>query len=159
MNDTLRIRVAPIIRDALSSAQPGEDLDEALLRALKARYPEQASALLPALTRLIEMEGKGAAEDRQQTMGRLAQSDPGPEIRLTTSGGPIAKTMTEATVIRIGDKEYGSLDEVPPHMRRDIEQAMHGSKGMHRSKVTPKLGCTWSLLGGWLWAVMRGAWR
>ena len=36
------IRVSPIIRQALAQAQPGEDFDEALLRALKTLHPGQA---------------------------------------------------------------------------------------------------------------------
>jgi len=161
MSEEMKVRISPIINEALASVQPGEDLDEALLRTLKLHYPEQASMLLSALTRLVEMECKRTGEDRQRVLSRLALSDPGPEIRVTVSGGPISKTVTETTVIRIGDKEYRSLDEVPPDIRRGIENAMRSGTGktMHTSKVTPKLGCTWSLLGGWLWALVRGPWK
>ena len=161
MSDELTVRISPIINEALASAQPGEDLDEALLRALKAHYPEQASMLLSALTQLVEMECKRTGEDRQRALSRLAISDPGPEIRVTVSGGPISKTVTETTVIRVGDKEYGSLAEVPPDIRRGIEDAMRRGTGkaVRTVKVTPKFGCAWSLLGGWLWALMRAPWK
>jgi len=153
MSDDLKIRISPIIREALVSAQPGEDLDEALLRALKAHHSEQASMLLSALTRLIEIEAKRTGEDRQRTIARLAESDPGPEIVLRTSGGQPQTTVTETRVIRIGDKEYGSLEEVPPHMRRGIEQAMQ------KGKAARKPGCAWLLLAGGLWAIMRAPWK
>jgi hypothetical protein len=149
----LTIQVSPIIRDALASVKPGEDLDEALLRALKARHPEQAATLLSALTRVIEVEGRRTGEDREVTVRRLAGVEPGPKITLRTSGGPAPTTRMSSQVIRIGDKEYHSLDEVPPHLRRLLE------RGESPGRMGPRTGCTWALLGGWLIALTRSLWR
>jgi hypothetical protein len=145
--EVLRVHISPIIKEALSSVGPGEDLDEALLRALKSRYPQHAAALLPACTRLIEIEAKGANGDKQQTLRRLAESDP--EIVLRTSGGEVPTTIAETRVIRIGDKEYHSLEEVPPHLRRIVERGMQGQR------PAPRVGCSWTLIGGWLAALLR----
>ena len=144
----LRVHLSPILGEALASAPPGEDFDETLLRVLKARYPEQAAPLLSACTRLIEIEARRANEDRPQTIRRLAQSSPGPEIVLRTTGGESPTTIAQ-TRVRIGGTEYRSLEEVPPHLRRSIEQAMRGE----RAAVRP--GCGLMLVGGWLLAVWR----
>ncbi|UCH36229.1 MAG: hypothetical protein JSV65_07715 [Armatimonadota bacterium] len=154
---TLKVRMSPILREALASAQPGEDFDEALLRALKARHPEQATALLSGVTRMIEVEAQRENLDRQQAIKRLAESDPGPEIVLKTSGGEGSRTVTESQVFRVGDKEYHSLDEMPPDIRRMVE------RGMERGPAGPavprravrKSGCLSMLLGGWLWGLLR----
>jgi hypothetical protein len=74
----------------------------------------QLAALLSALTRVIEIEAKRAGEDREQGIRRLAESDPGPEIVLRTSCGESPRMIAEPRVIRVGDKEYGSLEEMPP---------------------------------------------
>ncbi|NIM05433.1 MAG: hypothetical protein GTO55_04865 [Armatimonadetes bacterium] len=150
----MRVRISPIIREALVSVGPLEDFDEALLRALKARHPDQAAALLSAITRLVEIESQRANEDKQQTLRRLADRDPGPEVVLRTSGGetPGTTTTIERQTIRIGDKEYHSLDEVPPHIRRAIEEAKSGKT---TRKPIPRVGCTWALLGGWIFTFFR----
>ncbi len=83
----LTVRLSPILSDALASVKPGEGTDEALPRARKARHPEQAAALLSAVTRIVEIESGRAGEDKQATLRRLAQEDPGPEITLRTSAG------------------------------------------------------------------------
>jgi hypothetical protein len=147
------VHVAPILKEALASAKPGEDIDEALLRALKARHPEQAAALLSALTRIIEVESGRAGEDRNATVSRLADAEPGPQVTLRTSGGQVPTTRTTSRVIRVGDKEYHSLDEVPPDIRRALE------RGGHPSRRGPRASCTWALLGGWLIALVRSMWQ
>jgi hypothetical protein len=150
---TLKVRVAPVLGEALASVKPGEDIDEALLRALKARYPDEAANLLPALTRIIDMEAQRANEDRQQAVRRLAQSDPGPEIVLRISPGEPTRITAESRVIRINGKEYHSLEEVPPHLRGAIERAMSGKRTVRRA------GCAWAILAGWLLALLRGGGR
>jgi len=150
---TLKVHASPIIREALASAKPGEDFDEALLRALKARYPEEGANLLSALTRIIEIEAKRANEGKQQAIRRLAELDPGPEIVLKTSAGEPTRITAETRVIRVGDKEYHSLEEVPPDIRRAIEGAMSGQR------VARRAGCISALVSGWLSALLRSVGR
>jgi hypothetical protein len=143
---TLKVRVAPILKQALTSVKPGEDFDEALLRELKARYPDQAAGLLGACTRLIEIEAKRASASNDETIRRLAQTDPGPEITLTFSGDESPRVLAQTRVIRVGDKEYGSLEDLPPGLRRAVERAQRGV----RPQKAPRLGCTWGLIANWL---------
>ena len=70
--ETVKVRVSPVLRDALISAGALEDFDEALLRVLKKRHPEQAAELLSAVTRIIEVESEGSGETKEQTVRRLA---------------------------------------------------------------------------------------
>jgi hypothetical protein len=145
----LKVRVSPIIKAARAAQKPGEDFDEALLRALKAHYPEQATHLLPALNKLIEFEANNVNETKEQTLARLAEAEPGPEITFKSStAGPI-KVSTE---IIFNSKKYSSLDEVPPHLREMVQKAMRGQKTF----TTRKTGCLSFLLGGWIIAILRG---
>jgi len=151
---SLKVRVSAVIKEALFEVRPGEDFDEALLRALKAKYPVEAAALLSALTRIIELEAQRAKEDKEQTIRRLAEASPGPEIVLRTRGGEVPTTTIESTTLRIGDKEYHSLEEVPPHSRAMIEKAKREKMAGAR-----KSGCLSMLLGGWLISLLRGPGR
>ena len=151
---TLKIHVAPILKAALTSVKPGEDFDEALLRELKALYPDQATALLGACTKLIEIEAKRENAGKEETIRRLAQSQPGPEITLTVSGDETPRVVARTQVIRVGDKEYGSLEELPPDLRAMVERAQQQG-GRRRATVRP--GCGLGLIGGWLVALIR-AW-
>jgi len=144
--ETVKVRVSPVLRDALVSAGALEDFDEALLRVLKKRYPEQATELLSALTRVIEVESQGRTESREQTVRRLADTDPGPEVVLRTVGGPVRRTTAESTVIRIGGEEYHSLEEVPAHLRDAVARGMRGKgMGIEGSRSRPRVGCSLGL--------------
>ena len=152
------LQVSPVLRDALSSARPGEDLDEAILRALKAYHPEQGTALLSALTRLVEIEMERTKETREQVIHRLAEADSGPQVAMRYSGGGPTRVNMESHVIRIGDQEYHSLDEVPPHLRSAIERAKTKGMSARGTPVAgsgPRVSCSWALLGGWLVGLIR----
>jgi hypothetical protein len=119
-----KVQLAPLLRTALASRQPGEDLDEAILRALKTTHPEHGAMLLGLVAEMIDAERNPANEDREQAAQRLAAAESGPEITLRTAGlGPLHLSF-ESAVYRIGDKTYHSLDELPPHLRRAIEAAL-----------------------------------
>jgi len=153
---TLKVRIAPLLREALGSVQPGEDFDEALLRVLKLRHSDQATALLSAHSRLIELECERTGEDKSQTIRRLAESDPGPEIVLKTSGDQPRRTSMETRTFRVGDKEYHSLEEMPPDLRRAVERGMAGKRTTVKA---PRVGCSWSLLAAPLLPLLRLLWK
>ncbi len=140
----LRLNASSIIKEALASAAPGEDFDEALLRVLKAQYPQEAAALLSAYTRLIEFESQRTGETREQTLRRLAESELGPEIVFSASDRQPSTVVTQTTVTR----KYKSLDEVPPEIRQMIDKGPHVER-----KFTPKVGCSFSLLA-WLFVLL-----
>ncbi len=121
-----KVPLSPMLRAALSGRQPGEDLDEALLRALKAAHPEHAAALLAAATEMIEMEMKATREDRERVVQRLAAADPGPDMTFVTFGaGPLHMNFESMVFVeRVGDKIYRSLDEMPEDLRRAVEAAL-----------------------------------
>ena len=153
---TLKVRIAPLLREALASAQPGEDFDEALLRVLKLQHPHQATPLLSAHSRLIDLESERTGEDKSQTIRRLAESDPGPEIVLKTSGDQPRRTSMETRTFRVGDKEYHSLEEMPPDLRRAFDRGMAGKRTTVKA---PRVGCSWSLLAASLLPLLRLLWR
>lgn len=147
--DSLKVLVPPILREALASVRPGEDIDEALLRALKARYPDEATSLLSALARLVALEAERAREDREQTIRRLAAADPGPEIVLKTTSGPPGQT-SGVTHVSLGRREYRALEEMPPELRRVVE------RNRPRASSCPRVGCSWALLASFA-ALLRAA--
>ena len=151
----LQVDLAPIVREALASRRPDEDLDEALLRALKAKHPEHALSLLPALTRIIELESQRAHQDKHQAAARLAQRDSGLRLHLKTSrqltgtpGNRVLETssVTDTTVINIGGREYHSLEEVPAHLRPVLERAMKRTTPPSSPLSTKRVGCSIGLL-------------
>ncbi|MCJ7751733.1 MAG: hypothetical protein MUQ65_11675 [Armatimonadetes bacterium] len=172
---TITVQVGPILSEAVASAGPGEDVDEALLRVLKAGYPEEAASLLSAISRIVEIEARQSGESKEQAVRRLAALRPGPEIALRRSarrvvkGGfaaTVSETVSETQHIRVGGKEYHSLEDVPPEVRRAIEEA-RGKGGTTRRVVVSgsatggsrpgarnvglKTGCSWALM----WPVLR----
>jgi len=151
--ETLKVRISPILRDALTSVGVTEDLDEALLRALKRRHPDQAAELLSAVTRMLEIEGKRAGESKRETVRRLADMDAGPEMVLRTAGDEPRSTVVESQVFQIDGKRYHSLEEMPPDVRRIVETGMRGER------PAPRVGCSWALFGGWLLGLLRALWK
>lgn len=166
---SIKVQVGPILREALASVRAGEDIDEALLRALKSRYPQEAVSLLAAITRLIDIEAGHHGEPRETVVKRLSDGVPGPELSISSSDertdggfpGSFSRTVSQTHVIRVGDKEYHSLEEVPAHIRRAIEEAR--SKGQSGRTVISsrsggprvtvgagegglKTGCSWTLI-------------
>ena len=163
-NET-QIDLAPILRQALAARQPGEDLDEALLRALKGQHPEHAASLLSAVTRVLELQSQRSGETKDQVASRLAQQDSGVQINFRWGGGPVgppqefpgrppvgpgnhtfhsSSSTTSTTVINIGGKEYHSLEEVPAHLRPMVERAI--GRARPPAPTSRRVGCSVGLL-------------
>lgn len=159
---TFTVEIGPILREALASAGPMEDVDEALLRTLKRRYPDEAANLLPAVSRIAEVEAQRAGVDKREAMRRLAHGETSPELTLRSSGADlsagglasVSHTVSEQTVIRVGDKEYHSLEEVPPEIRHAIERSRL-SRGAEPRRVGLRLGCSSALAALVLLALVR----
>jgi hypothetical protein len=161
---TFTVAIGPILREALALAGPGEDVDEALLRTLKRHYPDDATNLLSAVVRIAEVEARRASVDKREAMRRLAHGEANPELTLRSSGGDVSAgglasvshTFSEQTVVRIGDEEYHSLDEVPSLLRPMVERGMSRA----RQRGTPasgepkrrgvRLGCSWAAISALL---------
>jgi hypothetical protein len=159
---TCTVEIGPILREALASAGPTEDVDEALLRTLKRRYPDEATNLLPAVTRIVEVEAQRAGVDKREAVRRLAHGETSPELTLGSSGGDVSAgglasashTFTEQTVVRVGDKEYRSLEEVPPEIRHAIERSRM-SRGAEPRRAGLRAGCSSALAALVLVALFR----
>ncbi len=159
---TFTVEIGPILREALASAGPTEDVDEAVLRTLKRRFPDEAANLLSAVSRIAEVEAKRASVDKREAMRRLAQGEISPELTLRSSGGDlsagglasVSHTFSEQTTVRVGDKEYHSLEEVPPEIRRAIERSRM-SRGAEPRRVGLRVGCSSALAAPVLVALVR----
>jgi|WetSurMetagenome_2_1015567.scaffolds.fasta_scaffold112652_4 hypothetical protein len=155
-NKSLTIPVSPLLREALSARETGEDFDEALLRTLKAQYPGEAAALLAAVTRLVEVETERTKESKEQILQRLAEAAPGPEITLNFGGeGNISKIRAESKTYRVGDRVYHSLEEMPPDLRRLVERELGPSRESNRGGKTLRVGCPFSLFSALLVGLAR----
>jgi len=169
-HDSLTLEVGPILAQAQAAIGPGEDFDEALLRVLKQRHPEYATGLFSAVTRLIEAEEKQSGEQREEVVRRLVARAPAPTLQIRTSRSEItsgslmgsdfslgaSETTSERTVIRIGNEEYHSLEEVPPHLRPMIERGMSRARrdrppiGTQPTQRGVRLGCSWAVISALL---------
>ena len=146
------VQLSPILTDALAQVQPGEDLDEALLRALKSRQPADAAMLFPALSRLIADEAQRRGGSKEEAVRRLAEAGPSSEITVRTSGqrSPTFTSVTETRVIRLGDSKHRSLEELPPQVQRAAEFRLS-----RRERPNLRLGCSAALLSGLLAVLLR----
>jgi hypothetical protein len=138
-----KIEIQPIAQAALLAWKPGEDLDEAVLRALKTEHPNDAAALLPAITKMIEMESQRRGETKETALRRLAATVPGPEITFRTSGGGsspfTSTTITEKHVYKLNGRET-ALEDLPPEIRQAIE------RGHPKAERQLKIGCSAALV-------------
>ena len=148
---TQTIQLVPILGDALAQVQPGEDLDEALLRALKSRQPADAAMLFPALSRLIAEEAQRRGGSKEEAVRRLAEAGPTSEITVRTSGqrSPTFTSVTETRVIKLGGGKHQSLEELPPELHRAAD-----IRFSRRERPNLRIGCSTALLCGLLAAVL-----
>jgi hypothetical protein len=151
--DTMKIDLVPILRDALTTAGPGEDFDEALLRALKRTQPEHSAALLPALTRVLGTEAQRTGEDKRAVAQRMADDQRVPDLTFSSNLGR-PKVVRETRITTSEGKTYHSLEELPPHLRRSLKSQLS-----RREKPKVKMGCSSWLLGGPLLCLLRALWR
>ncbi len=120
------LHLGPLLREALAHRGPAEDLDEALLRTLKAQGQEHGPALLAAVGSVLEMEMKRTGETREQVAARLAAEEQGPQVSFRHHG--LTTTITKTVKIRAGGKEYHSLEELPPELREAVARALPGGE-------------------------------
>ena len=114
----LQIDAAALARETLNGRQPGEDLDEALLRSCKKLHGESGmfafQGMQAALSALAERAGVGREAALQQIAG--GQSGPSP-LRISTT---IRATRTVAAM---------SPGDLPPERHAEVEQAIAEGKG------------------------------
>jgi len=131
----LKVDGRQLLKRALREMAPGEDIDEALLRACKALYPEQAMAVFGALGRMLDTIGRTESDaSRFATATRLAASKGKLSISLHTSVTstshvahiPGARTAAGSGSVTVRTVTGGSLDELPPEAAEHIRAILGG---------------------------------
>lgn len=108
----LKIDVAEVARQVLAERQPGEDIDEALLRVCKRMFGGSATAVFQAL------QGAVSAVANQDKIS--------PESAIRNLAGGIASVSVTTQTTRSVSVE--SLDELPPDLRSEVEKALASGK-------------------------------
>lgn len=122
------ILLSEICRQALATRAPGEDLDEALLRAVKKLYPEEGFNLFTTVKQMLQMRGGVQGKSSEEMVAILAQGQESFEMTQTTT--------TTTTVSRSGNmKALDDLDlsAVPPEMKTLVEQALKEGNAVQTS--------------------------
>ena len=113
----MEIDARAILSQALDDTKPGEDTDEAILRACKTHYPGQHTEVFAAVTCMIEAAAEQEGLSKPDAVRRLVETSGTVSIRLRTSSGsaPVAGQPSGTPV---------SLDDLPPEIRARVEQAI-----------------------------------
>lgn len=112
----LKIDLASVATQAMEDLQPGEDIDEALLRSCKKLYGESGimafQAIGSALTALVIKNDV----DKETALQQLAAGEMPASITSST------ETVTTETIV-------GSPYEIPPEIRKMAKEALASQKG------------------------------
>jgi len=111
------VDVDALVREALAGQPGAEELDAAIARVVRARYPQASGALTDALGRLLEAEMARQHCSRLEAAQRIAQ------------GGVQGQLQVETTT---STSTYHSLEELPPELRERVERMMAGGKSVQR---------------------------
>ena len=123
----LEIDAKQLLRQALAEVQPGEDIDEAILRVCKKRYPDNYSEIFPEVFRMVDMLAENMDGSRLEIVRELAASE-----------GSMSMTLhsTEVTETRTLTGEPGKLlDKLPPETRAKIARALASDGGSFRTDI------------------------
>lgn len=115
-----------LCEQAVANAQPGEDLDESLLRQCKAMYPDEHAEVYSAVSRGLEMMAEQQGKSKEQAVRDLAEGDTAFTIRQST---------------KVVSTEGGNLDDLPTDVRAKIMEAVQSGQG---GRVTVSAGITGS---------------
>ena len=118
----LRIDAAAVGRQTLQERQPGEDLDEALLRSCKKLYGEIGTIAFPAIQSALTALAERTNVDRETALNQIAEGKS--SVRINTRIQTTQKVTT------------ASLEDFPPEMRAEVEKAL--AEGKSRTVFTTK---------------------
>lgn len=110
----LKIDVAAAARQALQERQPGEDLDEALLRSCKKLYGESGATTFQAVQNAVSAIAQRLNVDREKAVQQI------------TEGKASISVVTRTQITR--NVSAGSLNDLPPEMRAEVEKALASGK-------------------------------
>jgi len=122
----LQIDLASVAAQAMKDRQPGEDPDEALLRSCKKLYGESGATAFQAIQNALSAFASQKNIDKATALQQLAGGQ-----------GPVSITSRTETVTT--EKIAGSIDELPPEIRKMAEQALASGKSQ-QTTFTMRLG-------------------
>jgi rubrerythrin len=121
----LKIETASLARAAMADRQPGEDVDEALLRACKRLYGESSMVAFQALQNTLEALSRGKNIDKETALREIAS-------------GAVPLSVVTSTETVTTKQFVGSLDELQPEMKNTAEQTL--ASGKRSFTVSTSLG-------------------
>jgi len=124
--EKLTIDAAAVAREALHQRQPGEDLDEALLRACKKLYGDSAMLAFQALGNALRALSSQLKLDRGAALEQIAGGGSG--VRISTTIHTMHTTTTK------------SLDDLSPELRAKVADAF--ATGQSRVAVNAQTTAT-----------------
>ena len=113
--EQLQIDLAAVTKEALRDRQPGEDLDEALLRICKDLYGTKGLTAFQSVRNAVE------AYATQRNLGLESALQ---EI----AGGSSASNVTTFSKSFSMQKTATSLDDLPPEMREQVQKVLESGK-------------------------------
>ena len=111
----LQIDAAALAREALAGRQPGEDLDEALLRSCKKLHGESGMFAFQGMQAAFSALAESAKVDREAALRQIAGGQS--PVRISTTIRTTQKTTTT------------SLGDLSPEKRAEVEKAIAEGKG------------------------------
>jgi hypothetical protein len=116
------ILLSEICREALATRAPGEDLDEALLRAAKKLYPEEGLNIFSTIQEVLKVREQAQGKPRNELVSAMAQGQDSFEMTQTTFG----------TTVKGGvNFKFGvNLSTMPPEMKSLVEEALAKGKAV-----------------------------
>jgi len=105
----LQIDAKQVLQQALNEVEPGEDIDEAILRACKALHPEQHALVFPVMIRMVEMMVERQGGSKTEVIRRIAGSEGG--MSITVQSSTVTKQVFKCG--RCGHTESNEFDRCP----------------------------------------------
>ena len=119
----LKIDVDRVVAEALNTMAPGDDFDQALLRVLKSRYPDNYSTIFTLLSSFIDVRVSQDGSSREEAARHVARSQAQVTIQVSAGQGGISGKTTLSP-----EELEKKLDQFPPEVRQKIEEAMRTGK-------------------------------
>ena len=125
----LEIDAKQVLQQALAQAKPGEDIDEAILRACKALYPDQHTQAFTAVSRMVGAMAQQQGLAKDEAIQQLANSPGAASITMHTS--------TVSTTTSGSGSGPASFADLPPEIQAKLREA--GAAGGGRVVVERKV--------------------
>ena len=124
----LQIDVNEFLEQVLNEVEPGEDVDEAIFRTCKKRYPDHFMEVFPGLLQVVELERENVEGSGIEMIRNLVASDNIMTINLRTS---------DVIEKRIVDGDAGEIvKDLPAGLREKIGGLLNRDTGRQTIEKT-----------------------